>query len=267
MDDRIQANFLKAKQQLVAEVIRLAQDLPEDAVRKPDMPIRTFLEEGLTMVATARNSEADLSRVGTPPDLADHLEALLAALSFAQAQWIAERRGGRGEETAGIIDEARTLADDLMAAGGLALRDDQQGLEQLAEIRKQNDIPDLISDLTDLATLLTDKKSLFEALRMDVEAESKRVQAMRKTLQRAHSEKSVAKPMAMDREIRDRIFTLAVNTAEELRAFGTFAFKKDKTDKRRTLFTSDYSREKMRRHRAKQAGSGLGKKNKSYFTM
>jgi hypothetical protein len=231
------------------------------------MPIKTFIEEGLTMAAAARNYASDLNRVGAPPELADHLEVLLTALSSAQARWNVERRGGRDEETIVIIAAARALAEDLLAAGDLALRDDRQGQRNLAGIREREGIPDLIADLTDLAVLLTEKKPLFEAIHLDVETQSRQAAAMREKLQTAHAEESVNKGQTMDREIRDRIYTLAVETAEELRAYGTYAFKKDKTDKRGVLFTSDYSRERMRKHRARQTEPAPNKKDKSYFSM
>ena len=119
-----------------------------------------------------------------------------------------------------------------------------EGKRRVSMIREGEGLADLVSDLNDQAVLLTDFRPRFEAIRVDVDAESQKAAKLRDDLQAALAEEDVAKTLTGYKELRDRIFTLTKRSLQELRAFASFAFRKDKTNSRRNLFTSSYIRRK-----------------------
>ena len=123
------------------------------------------------------------------------LETLFKALFSAQTLWNTERRGGRSDQVAAVIELCEAIRQDTLDAGVLALRHDRRGQERLALIREGDGLADLLSDLNDQAVLITDYAREFEAINWDIEAESERAAAARDALQSAISEESVGKSL------------------------------------------------------------------------
>jgi len=63
------------------------------------------------------------------------------------------------------------------------------------------------------------------------------------------AQEGVARSLSGSKEMRDRVYTLSRESIAELRVFASFAFRNDKTDRRRQLFTSAYIRRRNRRNR------------------
>ncbi len=244
---------LEEHQAVVAEVGHLAAAIPAEAIRDLDMPMPTAIDEGFAVVLAARENYDALSRVGVTHAMIDHYEQLLLSMSSSQSIWQMERRGGRNEETAAMIDEAEKLRNFLTDAAELALRNNLEGQRRLETIREGDGIPDLVSDLDLFTLLLTEAKTLFEAIHIDVEEQANRAGGMRDSLRKVLAEEDVAKALSGSKEMRDRIYTLVKDKQQELRMFASFAFRDDKTNKRRGLFASSYLRKRDRRARARAA--------------
>ncbi len=234
----------------VVDTIReTAMSLPADAVRDPDVPIPVVLDEmSTTVIATREHSEA-LSQVGVTPAMSDTFEKRVNCLKAAQVVWNAEKAKGRTEANIAMNDEAEEVRDDLVASAGLALRNNPGGLRRLEIIREGDSLPDLIADLQDLAVLITDARPLFEAINMDVDESSAKASRLSKDLQKTLATAEVAKTLSNSKEMRDRIYTLTKESLKEIRLFAAFAFRKDKSNNRRSLFTSAYLRRKNRKYK------------------
>ena len=211
----------------------------------------TSVDEGFAIVLAARENYDVLSKVGVTHEMIDHYEQLLFSMSSSQSIWQMERRGGRNEETAAMIEEAEQLRNYLNDAAELALRNNLEGQRRLETIREGDGIPDLVSDLDLYTLLLTEAKPLFEAICINVDEQANRAAGMRDSLRKVLAVEDVAKALSGSKEMRDRIYTLVKEKQQELRMFASFAFRGDKTNKRRGLFASSYLRKRNRRARAK----------------
>jgi hypothetical protein len=238
---------------VVGSVKSLAEALPAEAVVEPNMPMPVYISECTTMIVGAKEHFEALSAVGYTAEMLKSAEDRAIAAISAQAVWNTERRGGHSESVVQLIAESEQKRDDLVAASALALRKNPDGLRRLDMIREGDSIPDMIADLGDLAVLLTDAKPLYQAINLDVDAEASAAAKLRDQLQGTLAHESVAKSLSGSKEMRDRIYTLSKEALAELREFASFAFRNDKTDRRRNLFVSAYQRRTRRKRRREEA--------------
>lgn len=238
-----------------------AMALTADEVVEPDIPVMVMLDELNNTVLAVAQHMAALSAVGVTDEMATQLDRYSKGLRAAQAVWIAEKSRGRGEDHVAQLEEAEALREDLLAAGTLALRNDIAGQRRLSEIREGDSLPDLVDDLNNLAVLLTDKRESFEAIHMDVDNSALQADQLSSALQQMLSTEDVAKSLSDGKETRDRIYVLAKDTLKEIRLFASFAFRKDKSNNRRQIFTSAYMRRRNRKHRSNAAAASNGNSN------
>jgi len=234
----------------VLESVRsLAEALPAETVTEPNLPMPVYINECTTMIVGAKEHFEVLSAVGYTTQMLQSAEDRVVATISAQAVWNAERRGGHSEEVTQLIARCEQKRDDLVAASMLALRNNLEGLRRLDMIREGDSIADMIADLGDLAVLLTDAKSYYQAINLEVDTEASEAAKLRDELRGALAQEDVAQSLSGSKEMRDRVYTLSAESIAELRAFASFAFRNDKTDRRRQLFTSAYIRRRNRRNR------------------
>ncbi|MBN2528934.1 MAG: hypothetical protein JXR76_21270 [Deltaproteobacteria bacterium] len=240
---------------MVDKIRDVAIGLTPDAVKAPDMPVMVLLDELSNTVLAAREHMDALAAVGVTVEMVERLEQYTEGLRAAQAICIAEKSRGRSDENIAQIEAAEALREDLMAAGALALRNDIEGQRRLAEIREGEGLADLVDDLRNLAVLIKDKRALFEAIHMDVDITAAEAAEKGESLQRMLSEEDVARSLVNSKEMRDRVYTLAIDALKEIRLFAAYAFRKDKSNNRRMIFTSAYMRRRNRKHRTKMAAA------------
>jgi hypothetical protein len=137
----------------------------------------------------------------------------------------------------------------MLSAADLALRHTQKGLDRISMIREGEGLPDLVSDLGDLALLFTDFRPEFVAIKTDVDGDAAKAAKTAFDLKTVLATEDVAKTLTGNKELRDRIYTLTARALDEVRSFATHAFRHDKTNARRNLFTSAYLRRKRNRAR------------------
>jgi hypothetical protein len=235
---------LQENMEVVESVRERAFSLPADSVKAPDMPIAVFLDE-LTTTALAVEEHFDaLAAVGFTRQMMDSFGYYVKCLRAAQAVWNAEKSNGRTEDNIVMIEKAENVREDLISASVLALRKNIEGQRRLQVIREGDSMADLVADLQDLGVLITDARPLFEAINMNVDETAALAAKLSKDLQTALSTEDVAKSLSNSKEMRDRVFTLTKENLSEVRLFADFAFRKDKTNNRRSLFMSAYNRRK-----------------------
>lgn len=120
----------------LAQVTTLAEALPATAIRRPDMPVSRFVEEGFCMLIAIREHYGALARVGVTQEQVERFKRLLFGLQSVQAVWEHEINTQETAERAGAIEGASrlrnrvfTLADDaatdLRACAAFAFRNDR----------------------------------------------------------------------------------------------------------------------------------------------
>ena len=238
---------------VIAAVQTEAYALPQELVRQPDIPVPVFLDEGLAMVVAGREHFPALEAVGLVYQQIDRMERFLLTLRSTQAVWNTERRNGRDDKTAALIEKGKRLCGKLLAAGRLALRNDAEGCRRLSLISEGDSLPDVVSDLTDFSILLTDEPEAFAAIKMDVAVQAAEAAAMRDELQQALAAEDTTRSLDMAKEMRDRVFALCKLSVTELRMFADYAFRDDKNNRRRHLFSSSYMRSRNRKKARKAA--------------
>jgi hypothetical protein len=146
----------------VVDTIReTAMSLPADAVKLPDMPVMTFLEELTTTVIATEEHWETLSAVGFTTKMQEVLKNNLQFLNAAQAVWNAEKSKGRTEINIDLIEKAENTIEDLLAASALALRKNAEGQRRLSMIREGDSMADLVVDLQDGGILISDARPHF----------------------------------------------------------------------------------------------------------
>ncbi len=240
--------------------------LPASAVAAPDMPVKAFLDEGMTAVEAAKQHLDALVRAGLSEALIITLERTVLALQSAQILWNTERGMGRSEVMSRLIEKAETVRSYLLAASDLALRNDPDALARLSAIREGEGLADLVMDLGDLAVLITDRKDLYTAVNLDPDDLAQSAAGFRNDLQSGLAEEDVAKTLSGYKDTRDRCFVLAKQALQEVRAFAKFAFRDDTTNVRRGLFFSTYTRNRDRRSRRNRLETALNAGNTSQAT-
>jgi hypothetical protein len=120
----------------LAGIVPLAAALPATSVRRPDMPISRFVEEGFCMLIAIREHYGALARVGVTQEQVERFKRLLFCLQSAHAVWEHEINQQEAAERAEAIEAASqlrnrlfTLADDgaadLRACAAFAFRNDR----------------------------------------------------------------------------------------------------------------------------------------------
>ncbi|MBN2525544.1 MAG: hypothetical protein JXR76_04060 [Deltaproteobacteria bacterium] len=243
---------------LVDKVRDVAEGLTPDAIARPHMPVMVMIDELSNTVLAAKEHRDALFAVGVTDEMVARLKMVADALRAAQAIFIAEKARGRSDENLAQIAAAEAFREDVLAGAALALRNDTDGQRRVAEIKEGEGLADLMDDLRNLAVLVTDKRSFFEAIRVDVDAVSAEALAKSEGLQTMLSEEDVARSMTNSKEMRDRVFTLAKDALREIRLFAAYAFRKDKSNNRRLIFTSAYMRRRNRKYRGGTDTAAVG---------
>ena len=235
----------------VEELRPLAEALPATAVKEPDMPVSVYVDEGFGFVVAAREHAVALTAVGMPGELPDTLDRLLRGLQSIQVLWNKEEDKGRTEETIKVVLQATGQRGDALAASDLALRKSSEGQRRLSKIREGEGLPDMVADLFDLAQLLRDAPEPFAAIKVDAGAMAEALDKTGRQLQNSLAQEDAKKSMSSTKELRDRFYTLTLEPLRDLRAFGDFAFRKDKGNNRRFAFASAYIRRRNSRARSR----------------
>ena len=242
----------------VDAVRKEALGLTPDEVLPPDMPVMVLLDELSATVMAVAEHMPTLSTVGVTEEMALRLERYRDALRAAQAICISERSRGRSDDYISLIEEAEALREEILDCAILALRKDAEGQRRLTEISEGERLKALISDLRNLAVLLVDKRALFEAIHINVDKLAAAADQKSRALQTMLTDEDSERTLVDNSEMRDRIFVLAKDALKEIRLFAAFAFRKDKSNRRRQIFTSAFMRRKAQTGKSRAAGESQG---------
>jgi hypothetical protein len=212
----------------LASLRALLDALPPEEVKAPRVPIDQLTSEALELGETAAAVRDALLAKGLDAQHIDHLPVLARALAMAQAELDATKGARRSEAEVALEAEAVALRDEITAAGRFALRADAEALAELDGAQGGKGLVELARDLEALAAL-AERRARDLA---KVNAEPARLAARAREVAAALASEAAFRRGAPGapsgaKEVRDRIASLLIETVAEVRAAGTYAFRKD----------------------------------------
>lgn len=224
-----------------------------DAIRKPNLPIRIFLQEAENLHQWCQLDKPVLTAANFDWAIVDDLPLRIGALREAESRWFRERFSHEQAQQQWELESpnAYGLRDQLLRAMRYAFRRDDALLKRVANIAAGAGHADMIQDLNDIAALGRDFAGLLLAVNVDL-AELDRAAMTAATmavlLAQANGERA---DNSSARVVRDQAYTLLKNAVDELRACGQYALWNNAV--RREGYFSGYQRA-VRRSSATSSG-------------
>jgi len=223
--------------------------IPQDSVKKPNMPVGEAVQEAENLAAWAKEDKAALSKVGLDWNLVVDLPIRAGACRYAQSIWARESQSKEEaqKEWDAKSPEGFALRDKLLHDYTFAFRKQPDLLKKVQTIRECGSYADMLQDLSDLSVLGKENKALLKAIGMD----------LRKLAQAALMADDLSVVLANAngeegdednaKEMRDRAYTFMKMAMDEIRATGQYAFWRDAD--RRKGYVSNYHRRLNKRRK------------------
>lgn len=203
--------------------------IPPADVRKPDLPMAVFNQQGKDLVTFLDENPAvkeRLTDVGVPAKVLGQLALAMAAASDAESAWQAVFSPRRPEDLVALEQRAASERSAVVAAARWNLRADRIAQGTLDAIQDGEGTADLAQDLGALAVLLEQRKEAFAKDKtFDVKARAKGCHELAEELRAALSGERADLTRAEAKGQRDRAFTYADGLLGEVRAAARYAFR------------------------------------------
>ena len=236
-------------QKIVDAVRARALAIPADDVQKPSMPVPIFIDEGHIVVQAAEICFPELAAAGMKREPVTELAFLLRCLASAQALWSYQRLQIRPPELEARVRHGEEVLADSMARAELAYAGTPAEPRVHAVRIGEGDLP---SRLVDLALVISENPEPVRELGIDADALGRKLGEVAEDARKASAELDALSLSVDGREIRDRIYTLALEPLTKIRAFAQFTYRTAAEQKKRAKFTSAYLRTRNRRHYQKR---------------
>jgi hypothetical protein len=222
--------------------------LAPDQVANPAMPVPVFCSQGeLLRVAALRDRER-LVAAGLAPTALDQLGLQLSALATAEAEWQMYRLQGRPQAQIELEDSAFELRNEAIAAVQWGLRGVPDAVACLTHIREGQGLIDTLADLEELAVLLRAHADKVEIPGFNASAEAAKCEQKAAEVRTGAAQWKLDQSQAELLDRRNRVFSLAAQTAATIRSAAQYAFREQ--DERRTApYRDQYAADKRRRNR------------------
>ncbi|MBI3074529.1 MAG: hypothetical protein HYY84_20645 [Deltaproteobacteria bacterium] len=229
-----------------------AMEIPADNVREPNMPVDAYVGEVQGTLSAARIHWARFVAIGFAERWLRQAEDGAAALSEAQAGWLATRDRGRSHAEKALIETCFSTRDDLLATCGYVFRNNESARTKIAAIREGEGIYDCAQDLKDVSALIETDRAAFDAIGFDWDKVAS-ARAMSDEVLKVHATESVAKTLDEAKALRDRVYTWTNLAVDEIRAAGLYVLRNENRPDWLAQFRSRYALANKRRNRLKKA--------------
>lgn len=222
--------------------LSVAQALPVEQVKEPNMPVGIYLQEAEDLSQIAQSDKQALMAVGLPESLISLLSTYAGATREAQSLWSKERqmREEAEEQWQTEAPKGYELRDMLIHTFSYAFRKNEALLKRVKAIREGHGHSDMVQDLNDLAVLGKSEEPLLVQINFDMgELETARTLSDKLSTLLAQSNGERTSPNDA-KELRDRMYTLLKTVVDEVRDCGKFVFWKD--ERKRRQYSSAYKR-------------------------
>lgn len=205
--------------------------ISDSEVRKPDMPIDTFVQEGDNLYEWALDDKKLLFERGLKQQVLNILPDAVGACRYSESLWFKQRYDKEEAEKQWSVQSpiAYELRDDLIYEFEFAFVGNQPLLNRVAEIRNGNTHADMIQDLSNLSVLGTENITLLKQTKFDETLLPKAADTadnMGEILARATGDKAEDSEAKL---LRDKAYTYLKQYVDEVRRYGKFVFRKNKT--------------------------------------
>ncbi|MBN1577526.1 MAG: hypothetical protein JW913_13290 [Chitinispirillaceae bacterium] len=216
-------------QQYFEQVLPNLKAIPDNDIRRPDMPVKQAVYEAELMSTAAAEDAGALGAVGFNVAVIEELTTAAAGLRHAEGFLIAQT--GEIKEATKLWNEAEPdayeLRSECLAALELALRKIPDAIKAVRKIREGSGKQDLFLDLSASAELAKKYKPHLDALHLNTAifdiAEVKAAE-----LYRLHTKAFIEKGSSETKVMRDRAFTYMRRQMAEILDFAEYVFRKDR---------------------------------------
>lgn len=227
--------------------LSLIQEMPEEEVNEPAMPVDAALQEAENLHYWSLDDAAALQVVGITADMIDDLPVWAGACREAQSIWNKDYRSQQEaqKQWAEQSPEAYDLRNDLLASLRFAYRKDDALLSRVSAITDGSGHADMIQDLNDIAVLGRENPEPLMAIGFDLtqlDMAATRADELADLLAEANGDKADPNESKI---IRDKAYTQMKSLVDEIREAGKYVFRKDKN--RLKGYSSDYWRKQNRK--------------------
>ncbi len=233
------------------QMLEDAQALNTESLLKCNIPIETYLQEAVDLEKWASDDKEQLIEVGLPEDIFNKLNKCTGALREAESRWHeAERKKNEAQELWGKEKPVGfKFRNDLLHSFKYAYRKEPVLLNNISDISKGSNIPDMIQDLNDLAVLGRNNlepllKIGFEEEQLATAAEMSAHLADLRAI--VNGDKHNPK---VSMEIRNAMYTLLKSCVDEIRECGKFVFRDN--PKRLIGYRSEYTKNLSNKYKNK----------------
>lgn len=221
----------------------LVMEIPIEKVVQPTIPVDITIGEAADLHRYATEDKEALMARGLNPDLIDELTPRAKFLQDKQSEWNAVYQSAltNTKEWEAKINEASLLQRELKYDFQFALRNNKEALRKLRNIIDGSGNTDLMQDMSDYPKLAAEYSDEFAAINFD-NNKLTRADALSHELfdlrDKVDGTKNSSKKQ--EKQMRDRAYTYLKELADEIRAYGKYAFWDD--ENRQKKYSSEYIR-------------------------
>lgn len=211
------------------------EDLPSEELKLPNQPIDDFVVGTETLAVEANKDREALAAAGLDVTLIDDLTSLSGALRYCQALWMSEYRAREEAQREWLVQSpmAYELRDELLHHLSFAYRDHDDVLKKVMRIREGASNADMVQDLVEIAILGEKYPEPLHAINFDlVQLQEARTVSHTMSELLAAANGAVGES-SVNKELRDRAFTLLFEKSRIIRDYGRYVFWKDEDQKKR----------------------------------
>ena len=202
-------------------------NISDDAIKQPNLPIATFIQEASDLTEWVREDIDELSTAGIDASIVETLSMQTKALIHAQSICVTQQISTDQKYQQYQVEraQAETLRDELTTAFRFAFGDHPDLLKQIKSKRGRGSIAALVQDLYQLSILGKDHQEKLSAIgfnlqQLDLAATSSQL------LSQLHATVTQQKTQKTNnRKIRNKAYTLLKTTVEQVRAAGKYVFR------------------------------------------
>jgi len=215
--------------------------IPEEDVKRPNMPVGEAVQEAENLAAWAEEDKAALNKAGPEWVLVDDLPLRAWACRYAQSIWArkSQSREETQQERKQKSPKAFDLRDELLHHFTFAFRKRQDLITKVQAIREGSSSADMLQDLSDLNALGQEKKDLLKAIGLDLKLLNTAAETADELDQLAKANGEVSEDDDA-KEMRDRAYTFMKQAVDEIRSTGQYVFWRD--EDRKSGYVSAYKK-------------------------
>jgi hypothetical protein len=208
----------------------IAYAIPSEGVRTPFLSVSRFLDDSFAVIGGVREHAKMFATFGITPDHVEVLEHRVAGLKAVHNLWIKERTTGLKQNVETALVQGEALRHEVLGYLRVAFRKNTQLMNNLSALSLNDSVDAIHTDLEILQSLMVDAKNIFAAQNIDVKDVHARLDTCVSTLEKGLEGYVPSQTVIQLQDLRDRMYTLAVDSAFGITDCAWAAFGLDRTN-------------------------------------